>query len=131
MYLVPVTSLSLSLALCVCRNPKQPSIHALCVYIAGTEHRDSLILGSLNYLSPVIYLVLRLLLSLNFEKLILRRAIMNITRKYLVYIRVYKYIYIYTEVGWTVSLKMGLNERGEETVMGKERDGSGKTRVLG
>lgn len=53
---------------------------------------------------------------------------MNITRKYLVYIRVYKYIY--TEVGWTVS-KMGLNERGEETVMGKERDGSGKTRVLG
>lgn len=55
---------------------------------------------------------------------------MNITRKYLVYIRVYKYIYIYTEVGWTVS-KMGLNERGEETVMGKERDGSGKTRVLG
>lgn len=54
---------------------------------------------------------------------------MNITRKYLVYIRVYKYIY--TEVGWMVSLKMGLNERGEETVMGKERDGSGKTRVLG
>lgn len=100
MYLVPVTSLSLSLALCVCRNPKQPSIHALCVYIAGTEHRDSLILGGLNYLSPVIYLVLRLLLSLNFEKLILRRAIMNITRKYLVYIRVYKYIY--TEVGWMV-----------------------------
>lgn len=69
------------------------------MYIAGTEHRDSLILGGLNYLSPVIYLVLRLLLLLNFEKLILRRAIMNITRKYLVYIRVYKYIYIQKLVG--------------------------------